>query len=190
MDKFIKIIQKIGILPGLHHSYRVGHLEQNPWELANFAQYLNDNGGIKSYLEVGVSNGGLLKFMSTAFKLDKIYAADIKVPGKLPNGTNFFHGNTRSNEFKQWLSQIGYVDLIFVDADHAYESVANDYERCKEVGHKYMAFHDVCGLRECGGSKKHWKEIENQPQNGYKETRVWISPEQKVDPIGIGLLIK
>lgn len=64
---------------------------------------------------------------------------------------NFVEGDSKEvlpNLFKE----IGKVDLVFVDGDHAYESVLSDYNNSKEFT-DLMMFHDTQD-----GIIKYWKE--------------------------------
>lgn len=183
MDKYLKEINKRGVLYAINPKAKhFGTIEQSPWELAAFSQWVEDQGGIGSYMEIGVSNGGTLRYIVDMFKPRRIYAADINKPKQLPPGTNFFHGSTFSPEFKEWIKNIGYVDLILIDADHKFESVTNDYEICKQYG-KHIAFHDICGLRDCAGSAKHWNEVKVG-----KNHRQFVDPNPDFQ-VGIGLLV-
>jgi hypothetical protein len=196
MDKYLREIKERGIIAAVDSRlYRRNgdQIEQSPWELANFCQWIEDHGGLKSYMEIGVSSGGTLKFMADMFKPERIYAADLNAPRRslTPRNLDFFRGNTFSPEFRVWLSKIPQVDLIWIDADHKYDSVVNDFNACKQVSHKWMAFHDIAGLRGCEGSQQHWKEtfeLTAGEKAEYKERLCWFDPA--IGPVGIGLLVK
>lgn len=72
----------------------------------------------------------------------------------------------------EWMSkfiQNTNLDLIFIDADHQYESVRRDFE--KLTPHcKWIALHDIndqqIGAMPCGGVPRFWKEIKEKYDSG------------------------
>jgi len=74
------------------------------------------------------------------------------------------------------------VDLLFIDGDHAYESVKKDYEIFSPLTKGLIAFHDIAGV---AGPKQLWQElIINTPH-----TKYFISIDARgSDRMGIGIM--
>ena len=51
------------------------------------------------------------------------------------------------------------VNVVFIDADHEYEAVKNDYEMYGPLARDLVAFHDISGVKSV---KKLWAEIREQ----------------------------
>lgn len=126
-----------------------GGIEQNPNELAEFVQFIQDN-HIRTYLEIGCAQGHLLRFMR-----DEV---GLQVQGitldkrETHEGLPIIYGKSQD---KNIIKKIKHFDLIFVDGDHSLEAVEADWRnylpKCR-----YMAFHDICGLRDCEGVQELW----------------------------------
>ena len=48
-------------------------------------------------------------------------------------------------------------DIVFIDGDHSYHGVKNDYEICKKSGKIYV-FHDIINS-VCPGVVQFWNEL-------------------------------
>jgi hypothetical protein len=55
--------------------------------------------------------------------------------------------------------------LVFIDGDHSYDAVKNDYEICKDNG-KIFVFHDIVNA-VCPGVVRFWNELKNNEANKY-----------------------
>jgi len=127
-----------------------GGLEQNKNELLFFCDWMQKN-KIKSIIEIGLAQGFFSKFLEE-IGIDVLGVTDREdllkhKPKKLFIG--------KSAEFAK---DIPNADLVFVDGDHSYKGVKADYEAYKGKC-KYIAFHDILGLRDCEGVKKFWLEL-------------------------------
>lgn len=158
-DTYLKEIQKRGILPALGTEYGGGDcIEQSPNELAEFCEWLKPL-GIESYLEVGVSSGGLFKFMVEVMGY-RGYWIDLNHPAFLPNAKYKGHwGNSHSVECINWANEHGPFDLVFIDASHKYEDIEKDTEAFGHLATKALAYHDIAGLRDCEGASEHWRKM-------------------------------
>lgn len=166
----------------------------------------------KNILEIGVYKGG------TIMAWTHVAADDAKVLGvDLPGGE--FGGGFSDEEAKsitglareqqeitliaadshepaiiERIEEFGPFDFIFIDADHTYEGVKQDYENYFPMLAKggIMAFHDVAEMTQVEYPdvwvSRLWKEIKNE-----YETKEFIDLEFPTDHGiwgGIGALVK
>jgi hypothetical protein len=129
-----------------------GGLCQNSYELMCLCRFIIDN-NIKTYTEVGIENGFLLKFMTEDMNLVGYGIDIIKKPTH--SGLDVIYGSSNDPNV---INLTKNTDLYFIDADHTYCSVKQDYLNYKHKC-KWMAFHDILGLRNCEGVAKLWLEI-------------------------------
>jgi hypothetical protein len=180
MNKILNEINRRGILPALGTPFSGGDcIEQSPRELAEFCEWLNDK-NIDRYLEVGISSGGTFKFVAEWLNVNIACGMDIKLPRVAPIPCFLCICDCRSEIAHNFVKSFGMFDLIFIDASHDYEGVKKDFEIYGGLG-KIIAFHDICGLRDCEGSKKVWEEV--------KQSRKVIEFIDAGLPVGIGVIL-
>lgn len=79
------------------------------------------------------------------------------------------------------------IDFLFIDGDHTYEGVKNDFENYYSLINSggIIAFHDIVNnIHDTSfGTHKFWEEIKNKYE--YKE---FIRPDANNDGCGIGLI--
>lgn len=174
------------------------------WQYPNqFSKYLCllEKQKISSFIEIGCRWGGTFILTNEYLKrfniINKSVAVDImKSPVKeycLNNSeTEFKEINSQSGEFKKYISD-NYFDLIFIDGDHSYNGVKNDYEISKNNG-KIFVFHDISN-NECPGVVKFWNELKNNKSDTYdffefteQYEDVWNNTHKTF--LGIGVAIK
>lgn len=174
------------------------------WQYPNqFSKYLVflQKQKISSYIEVGCRWGGTYILTTEYLKrfntLEKSVAVDI-FDSPVINycsvnpETAFIKVNSASWEFKKYMKENKF-DLIFIDGDHSYEGVKNDYEVCKDSGSIYV-FHDIVN-DVCPGVVKFWNELKENESQTYtfiefieQYDEVWNDTHQKF--LGIGVAIK
>ena len=135
-----------------------GGLEQNAYELEKFCEFLTEN-KIRSYVEVGIAAGLMLRFMRDEMNL-RVFGITIEHRDS-HEGLPVVYGRSDNPKMVDISPN---ADIYFIDADHSYEAVKNDYLNYKGKC-KFMAFHDVLGLRDCEGVAKLWGELKERHQH-------------------------
>jgi predicted O-methyltransferase YrrM len=167
-----------GVNNGKHFGAYEGGLElqQVPEEYVEYLWFLKTI-NLKSYLNVGIGNGG--SFMVESYiqsNCKRCVAVDNTSYGKFTNINNinarltwlkentdksieFFNMNS-SDFFK---SNTEKFDIIFIDGDHTYNGVKQDYENALNFINNggYIIFHDI-GSAQCEGVVRIWNEIKNE----------------------------
>jgi hypothetical protein len=77
---------------------------------------------------------------------------------KITNNCHFIQMNSHSNEFKNMMDNCKF-DIIFIDGDHSYDGVKNDYILTQHAGKIYV-FHDIVNA-VCPGVIQFWNELKN-----------------------------
>lgn len=174
----IDIKEKISKWP-LHHLLGgndiTGGLEQNAHELEQLCYFILEK-NIKTYTEVGIAAGLLLKFMRDEMNLE-VYGITLE-KRSTHAGLPVVYGYS---DDKNIIENAKESDLYFIDANHSYDWVKKDYINYKDKC-KYMAFHDLLGMRECEGVAKLWSEIKNKYENWE-----FINPDKQIAS-GIGII--
>lgn len=191
----VEAIQRLGIVS---HNNVVPHaltkwdgvdwfigLQQNPIEFADYLQSLNGR-NIKTYLEIGTFCGGTfiatLEYMKSLGMTPHGIACDVFNRESTFAYANEFGGceihnvNSASVNFDLLIDGKN-IDLVLIDADHAYNGVKNDWLKMKGRA-KIVAFHDIV---LCDGVKQLWKEIVAE---GYK-TQEFVHDRSQ---LGIGVV--
>ena len=147
------LIEQRGVHPEFGDAGEGWGIEQNPHELAAFLVRMQEL-GVQSVLEIGTGyKGGLSRFLAQDMGWD-VTTVDVKNYGHAFEGVHYVVGSNVWFDHK--------FDLVFIDGDHRYECVRQDYEIFgHEFATKVIAFHDIGGLRDCEGVREFWIEIAN-----------------------------
>lgn len=116
----------------------------------------------KTGVELGVMNGGTLCAFIQLF--DRVYGIDLdkkELPFPLRDQDRYIIGNSKDPEI---ISQVDDIDFLFIDGDHSYEGVSQDFHlwvpKVRKGG--LIALHDIKGANINGdkyGVKRFWEEI-------------------------------
>lgn len=158
-DELKALIERRGVHAEFGGAGEGWGIEQNPHELATFLVRMQEL-GVASVLEIGTGyRGGLSRFLAHDLHWD-VTTVDIKNYGHAFEGVHFIIlGSERNpNPIRAYWRAEGY-DLVFIDGDHNYSNVKDDYVHYHEAANKVVAFHDIAGLRDCEGVEKFWIEI-------------------------------
>jgi cephalosporin hydroxylase len=174
------------------------------WQYPNqFSKYLLllQQQNINSYIEIGCRWGGTfvltneyLKMFNKNINTVAIDIIDSPVNNYclLNDNVEFIKIDSRSNEFKIYIENNKF-DIVFIDGDHSYEGVKNDYEVSKNSG-KIFVFHDISS-DACPGVVNFWNELKiNNTEiydffefvEQYEEVKVLTNNSY----LGIGVAIK
>lgn len=142
---------------------------------------------IKSYLEIGFYRGGLMSALHELFRFERVMGCDEGLVQKrrelhvsLPKEAKICWAKSESPEYRRFRHAMGKIDLVFIDGDHSYGSVRQDFEREKKQPHRFLAFHDIKNEEKAPGVVRLWREI------GGKKKEIF-SPREGADKMGIGL---
>lgn len=139
---------------------------QNREELIGLCEFIESR-RVRSYLEVGVWTGRLISTLDGLFGFELVAACDqgyarrFDLPIRLPAGARFFEGDSESDAYRLWREELGHVDLVLIDANHAYHAVRRDFAINRAFPHRFLAFHDITGAtRHTAGVRRFWRELD------------------------------
>jgi hypothetical protein len=105
---------------------------------------------------------------------------------------SFLQMSSMSDSFRQFIAS-KHFDLVFIDGDHSYNAVKNDYEISKNSG-RIFVFHDIVN-DVCPGVVQFWNELKQREAGNYdfyefveQYDDVWNDTHQRF--LGIGVAIK
>lgn len=194
LEKFPQLVYKDikkSISDIVEYSFKYYKIQQNKWEYIEFLNKIISKNKTKSILEIGSKYGGTTYGFCNIF--DKVVTIDthkeieiIQLEKEFKN-LNFILGDTR-DKIKELLNDMKF-DVIYIDGEHSYNSVKQDYLDYKEFvsDDGIIVFHDIKRTWWTDEIKIEvpilWEEIKNNYI--YEEL---INNEN--DCYGIGLLYK
>lgn len=172
-------------------------LPQNPEELTQMLKLIQ---GKRSLLEIGSSFGGTLKYMASVMpRGSKVVVVDLACDDTpkflnplatlrencrklalLGANVELFIGDSHDKATVEGVKRYAPFDFVFIDGDHSYEGVKQDWENYGPMG-KMVGFHDVFCLPDV---KRLWDEIK---ETGVKTEEYVATQEPK---FGIGIVFK
>ncbi len=158
--------------------------QQKKSELINLCK-LFPKGKDLSMIELGSYSGGTLRVWKHFF--NKIIAVDLEHKNQL-QGVDYLTGDTIDcyNQLGDYLSDK--VDFLFIDADHTYGGVKQDFEIYEPLVKKggIIAFHDILDSKLHDELNCHVHKFWNEIKGDYKHFEFI----EKNDWGGIGVIIK
>lgn len=150
------------------------HIHQNPWELTDFIFHLIEHEEtspepLNKFLTIGYLDGATDTLLNKVFSFQEIVGVDtfqefgngdfLRANLKYKNLT-LICGDSTSQRVKRLMKMMGPYDLIFIDANHEYELVKQDFENSLQMlsSHGIITLHDVYAPT-APGVQKLWKEI-------------------------------
>ncbi len=177
------------------------HLTQNPYEIADLIFFLK-NYELKNkfyfnkFLEIGFSAGITNTLLNKFFKFKKIVgidsfkygiSGDVLISNLRFKNLVLLCSDTNDTNTIDNARAMSPYDLIFIDANHTYEGIKNDFKNYSPLIAKkgIIILHDIMNP-EWTGVRKLWDEIEKTKK--YKMKKIFSNGF----PIkyGIGLIIK
>jgi predicted O-methyltransferase YrrM len=161
------------------NAYRAKRLgaTQKLRELAKFGRFLRGR-EMGTVVELGSERGGTLWMWSALAASDAlIISVDLDRPSVLPaRGSQiveFVQGNSHDRSTRARVEQVLQgkpIDLLFIDADHGYESVRADYELFAPLVRPggVIGFHDILTPHpsEVG---RYWNELKRENRHRARE---------------------
>jgi hypothetical protein len=164
---------------------------QNREELIGLCEFVETE-RVRSYLEIGVWTGRLISTLDSLFSFDLVAACDqgyarrFGLPIRLPERARFFEGDSESAGFRDWRAELGHVDLVLIDANHAYHAVKRDFEINRCFPHRFLAFHDITGgTRRTAGVGRFWRELDFGHKRSIARPHVELGLDYSIMGIGI-----
>lgn len=176
------------VVNGCFQQYAAGTpLSQLGEELASLLTFVADHGAVNSFIEIGSQDGGtlwhwiqMLELDGHGFVVDLPHGAygGVDSPSKLDKWKGWLKGNqtldavfgnshdsgTKNTLLEKMKAHgIEQVDFAFVDGDHTYDGVKQDYEMYSPLVRKggVIAFHDIVHdfKHPDVGVDKFWNEL-------------------------------
>jgi spermidine synthase len=157
-------------------------ISQKMEEFSAFISFLKEK-NVRNVLEIGTYKGGsaflfhkLLNANVTTIDIKQILLVRIALMLK---GIRVIQGNSHDEKVLEKVKRS--YDLLFIDGDHDYNGVKKDFEMYSHLVREggIIAFHDIFSER---GVNIFWNEI--------KRNYDYVEIKDKVEPYGIGVLIK
>lgn len=164
---------------------------QNREELIGLCEFIESR-RVRSYLEIGVWTGRLISTLDRLFGFDLAAACDqgyarrFDLPIRLPAGARFFEGDSESDAYRRWREELGHVDLVLIDANHALHAVRRDFAINRAFPHRFLAFHDITGAtRQTAGVGRFWRELDSGNKLEIVRPHVELGLDHSLMGIGI-----
>lgn len=138
------------------------------WELVQHVMRI----GPTNVLEIGVENGGTIKFWDEIVGEDgKIIGLDlctgkVVMPRDFLSDLELIEGDSHSLKVVELIkSKMPVVDFLFIDGDHSYDGVKADFENFSPLVRPggLVGFHDIF---DGAGVGDFWKEMERTYRTG------------------------
>jgi predicted O-methyltransferase YrrM len=162
------------------------NIEQKPEEIKMLLDFLNNTKNKRYALEIGSNYGG------TAYSLchlyDYVLTIDIKhnenfdkIRSEFPN-YNYIIADSNALDTINAIKKLGIkFDFIFIDGDHSYDGVKNDYENYKQflASDGHMAFHDIVSTKENHENNIFVDKLWSELSESYESKFEFVAPNRE-----------
>lgn len=153
----------------------------------------------KSLLEIGTRNGGNIFVLAHALpKGSMVVALDrgeritdihntVKALCRLEvhgYNTHYVYGDSTFKEAERFANKWGPYDMVFIDGDHRWDGVHNDWQKYGMLAKKLVAFHDIV---EVGCPSPHIVDYWEMMKEKWGGENLWEFKAPRTDK-GIGVL--
>lgn len=159
---------------------------QDAWEFGQLLEIFKNLEPMVS-LEIGTYEGGtLMQFVKSSPQGARVGSLDTIEPKAWPNVpgvlTTYFRGSSHDPEiYAEVVRRLPSIDFLFIDGDHTYEGVRQDYEMYSPLVRSggVVAFHDIVKKDDNCGVPRFWKEVAGERREEF------VSPDSSM---GIGVV--
>jgi len=159
-EEIFEYVKKCGC--SVQHDAAPYYIQQVPEEISTLLFELSKINNYSNFMEIGSAAGGTSRLFNDFFHFKKMVILDnnrqkkmVKVREKQLAGLPFveFIGDSQSAEANNFVRDLNIeFDILFIDGDHSYNGVKNDYNNHFEFIKKYgcLVFHDTISYPEVG----------------------------------------
>lgn len=168
-------------------------MEQNDAEFASLLNLLRRE-RLRSILEVGVFQGGTLRRFRDAFPNACIVGIDPRpmiqpehapVWNPMPTVVTGCSQDRMVRQRAESLNGGERFDFAFIDGDHSYGGVSEDWEWAQREVLRIVAFHDIHSEESCPDVVRFWKELTTELRGRDEFHYLEITHEEKRNGIGV-----
>lgn len=148
---------------------------------------------IRSFLEIGIWTGRTVSALHRIFRFDRVavcdhgWARECGLPIALPDEALAYWGNAEDDGYRRFRAELGPIDLVFIDANHAYRAVKRDFAINRAFPHRFLALHDIAGRPDLktGGVARFWRELDEGYRHAILQPNRAIGAAEPTMGIGI-----
>lgn len=160
-EEILEYVKKCGC--SVQYDAAPYYIQQVPEEISALLFKLLKTNNYSNFMEIGSAAGGTSRLFNDFFHFKKMVILDnnsrnrkmVKVREKQLAGLPLveFVGDSQGAEANNFVRNLRIeLDLLFIDGDHSYKGVKNDYNNHLEFVRKggYLIFHDTVSYPEVG----------------------------------------
>lgn len=161
VEEIFKYVKKCGC--SVQYDAAPYYIQQVPEEISALLFELLKTNNYSNFMEIGSAAGGTSRLFNDFFQFKKIVILEnnsfnkkmVKIRNEQLTGLPLveFIGDSQSAQANNFIRNLNIkLDLLFIDADHSYNGVRNDYYNHLEFVKKegYLIFHDTVSYPDVG----------------------------------------